>query len=71
MTVDIGDILLWKDRPIFEEEERNPEHDEYFLVVAIDRGLREPYVCLRLGSNDYERFSGVTFGNRHFWEIVA
>jgi hypothetical protein len=66
MTVDIGDILLWKHIPVFDYD-----NAEYFLVLDIDKEYEDPYLCLCLNTGLHERFTGRTFGNAEFWEIVA
>ena len=61
MTVDVGDIIRWKAL----------EHNQYFLVVAIDTGRHEPYVCLCLNNGGYESFTGKTFHISQYWEKIA
>lgn len=67
MTVELGDILVWKDwrRP------HNPNLDEYFLVMEIDKESFEPYLALNLSRGGTERFNGNGFNDAQFWERVA
>jgi len=67
MTVELGDILVWKDW----REKANPDLDEYFIIVEIDRGAKDPYIALNLSRGGYERFNGHGFHDENFWEIVA
>ena len=71
MTVNIGDILAWKNWQISERDSFNIDLDELFLVVDIDSDEREPYLLLSLSGSGYERFSGKGFSDKRYWEMVV
>lgn len=67
MIVELGDILVWKDW----REKANPDLDEYFVIVEIDKDNRHPYLALNLSRGGTERFNGHGFNDENFWERVA
>ena len=71
MTVELGDILAWKDWEGRKSECVDFDLDEFFLIVDIDSCDAEPYLALNLNNGQYERFSGRGFSDKQYWEVVA